>query len=303
MNRELRFGVGTVQNVSWEKMVKRWKSIEALGFDSVWVADQFCICNKPTEPWFDGWSLLAGLATQTTGIRVGTAVTAIPWHNPAFLARKALTVDHLSHGRLELGIGPGVPGDCGHRMTGIEDWPPRERVARFREFIEIVDALLRNDVTTYKGRYYHIEEAAMNPPPLQKPRPPITVAAMGPVMLKHAARYADTWNTMGSFTGTFEERLDSIRRQNSLIDRYCAEIGRDPQTIRPSCVVYDPEMYVRDWEIPAYDSVDTFQEVIKRYLKVGITEFLLYYPLARKQIPIFEQISMEAIPELRNRFS
>ena len=62
-------------------------------------------------------------------------------------------------------------------------------------------------------------------------------------------------------------------------------------------------MYVRDWEIPAYDSVDAFQEVIKRYLKVGITEFLLYYPLARKQIPIFEQISMEAIPELRNRFS
>lgn len=175
LDQELRFGVGTPQMVSWEKMVKQWKSIEALGFDSVWIADQFIICSKPTWPWFEGWTLLAGLATQTSRIRIGTMVTAIPWHNQAFLARKALTVDYISHGRLELGLGTGVHGDCGHKMTGIEDWSPRERVERFREFVEIVDQLLCNEEVTYQGRYYQLQEAAMNPSPIQKPRPPITI--------------------------------------------------------------------------------------------------------------------------------
>jgi len=302
LDQELRFGVGTPQMVSWEKMVKQWKSIEALGFDSVWIADQFVICSKPTWPWFEGWTLLAGLATQTSRIRIGTMVTAIPWHNPAFLARKALTVDYISHGRLELGLGTGVHGDCGHKMTGIEDWSPRERVERFREFVEIVDQLLCNEEVTYQGRYYQLQEAAMNPSPIQKPRPPITIAAMGSAMLMHAACYADTWNTMGNFTGTFDERLENVQRQNLLLDKYCTEISRDPRTIRRSYVVYDPEMYVRDWEIPIYDSIDAIKDVVKCYREVGITEFLLYYPIVEKQIPIFEQMAREVIPEIRKRY-
>lgn len=116
MRRSLQFGIGTVQNVSWAEMVNRWKSIEDFGFDSVWVADQFCICSQPSASWFDGWTVLAGLATQTSHIRIGTCVTAIPWHHPAFLVRKALTLDHLSQGRLTLGIGTGLPGDCAHKI-------------------------------------------------------------------------------------------------------------------------------------------------------------------------------------------
>lgn len=302
LDQELRFGVGTPQMVSWEKMVKQWKSIEALGFDSVWITDQFVICSKPSWPWFEGWTLLAGLATQTSRIRIGTMVTAIPWHNPAFLARKALTVDYISHGRLELGLGTGVHGDCGHKMTGIEDWSPRERVERFREFVEIVDQLLCNEEVTYQGRYYQLQEAAMNPSPIQKPRPPITIAAMGSAMLMHAACYADTWNTMGNFTGTLDERLENVQRQNLLLDKYCTEISRDPRTIRRSYVVYDPEMYVRDWEIPIYDSIDAIKDVVKCYREVGITEFLLYYPIVEKQIPIFEQMAREVIPEIRKHY-
>ncbi len=254
------------------------------------------------NPQTHGWTLLAGLATQTSRIRVGTAVTSIPWHNPAFLARKALTVDHISHGRLELGLGSGIPGDCGHKMTGIKDWPPRERVARFQEFVDIVDQLLRNEVTTYQGHYYQLHKAGMNPPPVQKPRPPITIAAMGSKMLKHAARYADTWNTMGSFIGTFDERLEHVKRQISLLDRYCAEIGRDPQKIRRSYVVYDPEMYIRDWEIPLYDSVDAIKDVVKCYRNLGISEFLLFYPMVEKQVPIFEQMAREVIPEIKKHY-
>ena len=112
MNRQLRFGIVTVQvDVSWEKMVERWRYIEELGFDCAWVVDEFVYLNQPSAPFLEAWTLLAGLATQTTRIRIGTMVTAIPFRNPAFLARQALTVDHLSHGRLELGLGSDWSGE------------------------------------------------------------------------------------------------------------------------------------------------------------------------------------------------
>lgn len=302
MRHRLQFGIGTVQNVSWAEMVNRWKSIEDFGFDSVWVADQFCICSQPSASWFDGWTVLAGLATQTSHIRIGTCVTAIPWHHPAFLVRKALTLDHLSQGRLTLGIGTGLPGDCAHKMTGIEDWSAKERVERFGEFAEVVDLLMYNDATTYNGRYYQLENVIMNPKPVQTPHPPIMIAAMGPKMLRHAARFADTWNTAGSWTGTLEHRLKNIHQQNSLIDKYCAEFERDPEEIRHSCLLHEPEMYSRGFQLPSYDSVDSFLETARKYLDLGIDELLLHYPLVEKQIPVFESIAREAIPELRKDY-
>ncbi len=302
MRHRLQFGIGTVQNVSWAEMVNRWKSIEDIGFDNVWVADQFCICSQPAASWFDGWTVLAGLATQTNHIRIGTCVTAIPWHHPAFLVRKALTLDHLSQGRLTLGIGTGLPGDCAHKMTGIEDWSAKERVERFGEYAEVVDLLMDNDATTYNGRYYQLENVIMNPKFVQIPHPPIMIAAMGPKMLRHAARFADTWNTAGSWTGSLEHRLKSIRQQNSLIDEYCAEFERDPEEIRHSCLLHEPEMYSRGFQIPSYDSVDSFLETARKYLDLGIDELLLHYPLVEKQIPVFESIAREAIPELRKDY-
>ena len=115
MNRQIRFGIFTAQNAPWEKMVERWRYIEELGFDSVWIGDHFVAFDEPRSPWFEAWTLLAGLATQTTHIRFGPLVTPIPFRNPAFLARQAVTIDHLSHGRLELGLGTGLPGQYGPR--------------------------------------------------------------------------------------------------------------------------------------------------------------------------------------------
>ena len=303
MSHSVQFGSGTAQNVSWAEMVNRWKSIEDLGFDSVWIPDQFCICSQPAASWFDGWTALAGLATHTSHIRIGTCVTAIPWHHPAFLARKVITLDHLSQGRLELGIGTGLPGDCAHKMTGIEDWSAQERVERFGEYVEIVDLLMHKDATTYNGRYYQLENVIMNPGPVQIPRPPIMIAAMGPKMLRHAARFADTWNTAGSWAGSLEDRLKNIRQQSSLIDEHCAEIDRNPEEIRRSCLLHEPEMYSRGFELPSYDSVDSFIEIARKYLDLGIDELLLHYPFAEKQIPVFERIAKEVIPELRKDYN
>lgn len=295
MNQKLRFGIITLQNVSWEKQVERWQYIESLGFDAVWLADHFVNPYQPSEPWFEAWTLLAGLATQTTRIRIGTLITPITWRNPAFLARQALTVDHISHGRLDIGLGTGVSGrDVSHKMTGIEDWTPSERVARFREVVEIIDQLLRNRVTTYLGRYYQLRDATMAPSPIQKPRPPITIGAMGSDMLKHVARYADTWNSFGGSPDmSMEEKLEKTRQRNALLNEYCAEMGRDPQTLRRSLLVFLPEAEI------VFDSVDAFLDVVQRYRDVGITEFIFYYPFSDKQLPTFERIARDIIPKLQ----
>jgi alkanesulfonate monooxygenase SsuD/methylene tetrahydromethanopterin reductase-like flavin-dependent oxidoreductase (luciferase family) len=296
MKQELRFGIITVQNRPWKKEVERWKFIESLGFDSVWVADHFVDPYEPNSPWFEGWTLLAALASQIKRIRIGTLVSSIPLRNPAILARQALTVDHISNGRLELGLGTGVSGklDPVYSMIGIEDWPPQERVARFREVVEIVDQCLRNRVTTYKGQYYRLKDAVMTPKPVQQPRPPITIGAMGPSMLKLAARYADTWNSVpGEWHASPDKMLEDTRRRNSLLDDYCEEIGRDPQTLRRSLLIFGSEAQT------VFNSADAFEAVVERYWNVGITEFIFYYPFRDEQIPVFEKIARNVIPKLR----
>jgi alkanesulfonate monooxygenase SsuD/methylene tetrahydromethanopterin reductase-like flavin-dependent oxidoreductase (luciferase family) len=298
----VRFGVISVQNAPWETLVNRWRYIEQAGFDTLWVADHFTVPFKPyyDEPWFEAWTTLAGLAALTSKIRIGTLVTAIRWRNPAWLARQALTIDHISNGRLEIGIGSGGHGDVGHSMTGVEDWEPGERVKRFREYIEILDQLLRCPVTTYHGRYYQLKEAHMQPRPVQSPRPPITIGAYKPLMLKHAARYADAWNRIG---GLSESELEEVRRQNRLLDKYCRERGRDPESLRRSYVMCEREAMVNLGPMHIYRSIDSFTDSVERCLDAGINEFIISYPNVDEQIPVFEQIAMDIIPELREKYS
>lgn len=153
------------------------------------VVDHFVNPFFPSEPFLDGCTLLSALATHTRRIRLGTIVTNISLHNPAVLAKQALTVDHVSGGRLELGIGAGG-AETNHTMTGTPDWNPRERAARLREVVEILDQMLQNEVTAFQGNYYQVESAQMHPAPIQRPRPPLTIAALGPTSLKIAARYS-----------------------------------------------------------------------------------------------------------------
>jgi alkanesulfonate monooxygenase SsuD/methylene tetrahydromethanopterin reductase-like flavin-dependent oxidoreductase (luciferase family) len=295
MNTALRFGILTVQNIPWMKLTERWHSIEALGFDSIWVADHFVDPYQPDSLWFESWTLLAALANQTEHVRIGTLVTSLPLRNPAMLARQAITVDHISNGRLELGLGTGVSWDPVHSMIGIENWPSRERVARFREVVEVVDLCLRNRVTSYEGQFYHLQDASMNPQPIQRPRPPITIAAVGSLMLKIAAHYADSWNFVpGEWDTPPDKMLLHTLRKNEMLNDYCEEIGRDPKTIRRSLLVFGSEART------AFNSVNDFETIISNYQDVGITEFIFYYPFTDEQIPVFTTIAREVIPRLRS---
>jgi alkanesulfonate monooxygenase SsuD/methylene tetrahydromethanopterin reductase-like flavin-dependent oxidoreductase (luciferase family) len=297
MTEGIRFGVVALQNMPWEELVRLWQKFEALGFDSTWIADHFVNYANPTGPWLEGWTTLAALANCTSSIRIGTLVTSISLRNPALLARQAMTVDHISGGRLELGIGAGAPGrvDPSYRMIGIGDWSFQERAERLREQVEIVDKLLRNTTSSYKGKYYNIEAAILAPGPIQKPRPSIVVAAHAKSSLKVAAEYADAWVSFGGeFGAPVEVVVEKTTKRNEILNKYCEKAGRNPASLRRSLLIFGAEGNT------AFASEDQFIEIVERYTAIGINELIFFYPFfAPDQMPTFEQIAKETIPSLR----
>ena len=299
MARDLRFELLVTPNAPWETVLERFRSIEALGFDLAGLADHFVDWTNPPSPWFDLWATLGAVAQATTTLRLRPCVAQIPLRDPATFARQALSLDHISGGRIELGLGIGLTIDPSYAMMGIANWSTGERVARLKEYLEIVDLMLTQEVTSYAGRFYTIDEAVMNPRPVQSPRPPIMLAAMGPVMLKRAARYADTWNSL-SFQEEFDAQLAETRERAARIDEHCTAIGRDPATLVRSYTMFDAAARKRGGGVAYYESEDAFTNMVGRVLELGITEVGVYWPTLPEQRPMFERIATEVIPKLKD---
>lgn len=300
MAHDLRFQVITLPNAPWDEVLARFKYVEDLGFDLVTTGDHFVDWNNPSLPWLEAWTLLAAVARETTRIRLATYVTQFPLRNPAMLARQALTVDHISGGRLEVGLGTGLTIDPAYEMIGIPNYEAKERVARFREYVEIVEAMLANEVTSYEGEYYRVKDAVMNPRPLQSPRPPLVIAALGPVMLKIAAQFADNWNSM-SFATDFDAQLEETRQRIARMDANCAALGRDPASLRRSYLMFDPASRAGGGSIAYYQSENVFVDMVQRLTALGISEIGLYFPNLDAQRPTFEKIAREIIPQLKQQ--
>jgi F420-dependent oxidoreductase-like protein len=281
----LRFGIIRNNTLSWEETIAQWHRFEEAGFDSVWTCDHFQRPSDPGGPHLDAWTILAAVAAGTSRVRLGVLVSSNTFRHPALLAKQAVTVDHVSNGRLELGIGTGWFREE-HDRFGIPFPPAPELVGRFRETVEIVDQLLRQDVTSYEGRHYRLTEAPFRPGPVQKPRPPLTLGAHGPRMLRLVARYADRWNSYAT--------VAEMRTRNEAIDRACVEIGRDPGTIIRSLYGWPKVIGTDPWE-----SRDAFDDVVGRYREAGMNEFI-FEPPREGQWATMERIAAEVIPGLSN---
>jgi alkanesulfonate monooxygenase SsuD/methylene tetrahydromethanopterin reductase-like flavin-dependent oxidoreductase (luciferase family) len=291
---DLRFCAYQYQNMPLDALAQRWQEAERLGFDVLWNVDTVVEPDRPRHMMFDGPTTLALMAAATADIRIGTLVSSLYFRHPVTLAKAAMTVDHLSSGRLEVALGVGDPS-AGARAAGVE-WTAGESVARFREFVELVDLLLRQEVTTYTGRFYRCEEAETVPLPQQTPRPPITIAAHGPRMLGIAAELGDGWSSWGGYEVETQDDFYAVTAARSRrFDDLCSEAGRDPATIRHSLVCFPP---LTPWE-----SVEYFQDMVGRFQEVGIDEFVLYWPQAWRQAPgeqaIFEEVTGRIMPRLR----
>lgn len=282
------FGICTDQNQPFEDLASRWQMFEELGFDSVWDCDHFNQPSQPTGPYFEGWTLLSALATYTQRIRIGVLVTSNTFRHPALLAQQATTVDHVSGGRLELGLGAGWFA-AEHQRLGLAFPEPAERVSMFREAVAVIDSLLRNDSTTFAGEHYQLNDAYVRPKPVQQPRPPITLGAHRSRMLRICAEYADAWNSFGS--------VAEIAERNRILDSHCADIGRDPLEIRRSFYGWASNLAAQGLPDP-WSSVDAFEEVVGVYLEAGINEFIMDQPGPHQQA-VLERVAAETIPRLR----
>ena len=284
MPGRLRFGIVTDQNQPWPTVVERWRLFEELGFDSAWDCDHLVQPSRPMGPYFEAWTLLGGLAACTQHIRIGVLVSCNTFRHPALLAKEALTVDHISNGRLDLGLGAGWY-EPEHRAFGIDFPAPAELVGRFREAVEVVDHLLRNDSTSYSGTYYQLNEALMRPRPVQQPRPPLMLGAHRSRMLRIVAQYADSWNSFGTPA--------EMRERNALLDEHCRAIGRDPGTIVRSLYGWAAMMPADPWA-----SLDAFADMVGSYTAAGVNEFLIDQP-RDEQLPMLERVATELLPRLR----
>ena len=193
---KVSFGILMPQeSTTWEDLVATWKEAERLGFESAWLFDHFIPPSGDKDgSVFEGWTTLAALATQTEKIRIGILVTGNTYRNPAILAKMATTVDHVSGGRLEFGIGAAWE-EHEHRAYGIPFYTARERAKRLGEALEVITRLWTEEKPSFRGQYYTLHEAEFEPKPVQKPHPPIVVGGQGKKwIMPLVGRYADEWN-------------------------------------------------------------------------------------------------------------
>lgn len=174
----MRVGIALLPEQDWAADAKRWKRVEAYGFDHGWLLDHLAWRSLADSPWFATVPILAGAALATSSLRLGTIVTTPNFRHPVPLAKELMTLDMMSGGRLTIGLGAGAPGHDA-RMLGQADLSPRQSSARFHEFITLLDLLLRQRRTTWRGEWFAAVEARTIPGPVQQPRPPFVVAANG----------------------------------------------------------------------------------------------------------------------------
>jgi F420-dependent oxidoreductase-like protein len=212
------------QHLAWSELRARVRFAEDAGFDGAWLFDHF----KPTDgdplgPCLEGWTLLAGLAASTDRIRLGVMVTGITYRHPSILGAQAVTVDHVSGGRLELALGSAW-FEQEHRELGIGFPGTSERIERLEEGVQVIRSLMTEDAARVEGRYYRLEGATYRPRPVQRPHPPIWIGAGGErLMIPLATRVADVWHC-------FEE-LEDLPRKIRIFEEHAERAGRDPTSI------------------------------------------------------------------------
>ncbi|GCE12641.1 LLM class F420-dependent oxidoreductase [Tengunoibacter tsumagoiensis] len=257
---KLSFGIKTApQNTTYEAMQEIWLAADAEPtIEHAWLFDHFySLTGDPSGPCLEGWTVLAALAAVTKRIRLGLMVTSNTYRFPPVLAKIGATVDVISKGRLDFGIGAGWH-EQEHAAYGIPLYKTGERLRRLEEACELITRMWTEPSATFEGRYYQIKDAYCEPKPIQKPVPPFVIGGGGEQLtLRIAARYASIWNLPGSPVEVFQHK-------SKVLDEHCAAIGRDPSTIvRSTQLVVNP------------DNLAETRSTVQEFIAVGATHFIL----------------------------
>ncbi|MBK9434266.1 MAG: LLM class flavin-dependent oxidoreductase [Micrococcales bacterium] len=268
----MRFGVVILPDAGWPELRARWVEAQARGFHVAWTYDHLSWRSLRDSPWLGSIPMLAAAAASTTTLRLGTLVTSPNFRHPVVLAKDAMTLDQISAGRFELGIGAGGVG-FDSEVLGQPVLTPAERSERFAEFVETLDELLRNPATSHEGAYYTAHESRTFPGCVQQPRVPFTIAAAGPKAMCLAARYGQTWVTYGPLKPHTDaaDWFDQVRRQVQRIDVICEQMDRDPRSLRRMALV-GLELH---WAQSSVDAWDEFQGSVE---EMGFTDIAIHWP-------------------------
>ena len=228
----------TDPRAKWNKAVEIAQLAEKLGYDSIWVYDHFHNVPRPAhEAVFECWTVISAMSQLTSKIRLGQMVGCNLYREPSLLAKITSTVDVISGGRLDWGIGAGwYENEC--RGYGYDFPEPKVRIAMLRECVEVVRSMWTQEETNYDGKYYNLVRGNCDPKPLQKPHPPIWIGGGGEQLtLRVVARYADYSNFGGS--------LEDFARKREILKGHCAAVGRDEAEIGKT---WSPDVFIRRTE-------------------------------------------------------
>ncbi|WP_127793110.1 LLM class flavin-dependent oxidoreductase [Agromyces sp. LHK192] len=275
----MRFGIVILPQFDWPDAARYWRGAEDLGFDHAWTYDHLSWRGLAGERWHATVPTLTAAATVTSRVGLGTFVTSPNFRHPVPFAKDLGTLDDIAGGRVLLGVGSGGTGFDAH-VLGQAPLTPRERHARFVEFTEALDRLLRFEEPgsggiSFTGDWYTADAARMVGSPAQStaqsPRMPLHVAANGPRGLAFTTRIADGWITTGPEVEDTEQWWASIRDLSSALDDACAAADRDPATLDRTLSLDAAERY-------SLASVDAFEDAVGRARELGFTDVVSHWP-------------------------
>src|ERR1700686_790129 len=279
MTHPLRFGLKlSGQDTTIEALRAVWRVADESGFDHIWDFDHLASIGDggPDRPIYESWALQAAMAEAPKRVRIGCLVPGNPYRNPALPAKSAVTVDHLSGGRLEFGIGAAW-AEIEHQMYGFEGLD--HRVGMFSESLRIIKSLFTEERTNFDGRYYHFKDAIANPKPVQRPHPPFWIGASGATTLRLVARYGDVWNIAAGDP-------DRVKELIPMFEEACGSVGREISEIRRSLQF--------GWD---GESRGQLLELSAQFLELGVTEQVIYLR-GEAPVALAEKIA-EALSDLR----
>ena len=273
----MRFSFWPAPSQAFDEVLTLCDHAEQTGWDGIWYADHFMPNAEDTsQPWPEAWITLAALGARIPRLRLGTLVSGNTYRHPAVLAKMAATLDHITGGRVVLGIGSGWQ-ENEHIQYGIPFYTVVERLKRLDEACQVIKSLYSETRSNFEGAYYQLRDASLEPKPVQNPLPLLIGGGGEKMTLKITAKYADEWNVWGT--------VETLRQKMAVLDQHCKGVGRDPKAIQRSAVALlfmsDDEAFLtkmRDAELPQAAIIGTpaeVRDIVAEYEAAGVDELIV----------------------------
>lgn len=283
----------------YDRLLALAHHVEQTGWHGLWLADHFMPNAEDTSaPWPEAFTTLSALAAAVPRLRLGTLVAGNTYRHPAVLTKMATTIDHISGGRMVLGIGAGWQ-ENEHRKYGIPFFSVAERLEKLEEACQVVKALTCANSASFSGKHYTLDCAPLEPKPIQSPLPLLMGGGGEKVTLRITAQYADEWNVWGT--------LETAKRKIEILDQHCLRLQRDPATLRRTIVALvfltDDHKFAlkmrQNTQATVAGSVSELQEIFGAYAELGVDEFIVPdFNLGSRPEEVLSQLSEDVFPAL-----